>query len=189
MTVDDSRFVEVYERFHRHVYGYCRRRTGADRVEDAVADVFLTVWRRIDQVPEGDECLPWLYGVAFRVLSHQWRGASRRQRLREKLVAVGVESISGPEEHIVINEEARMVHEALARLKPTDQEILRLNAWEDLAATDISLALGISAGAVRQRLYEARKNLTREFNKLEKKAGTASAARKGGTRWHQKNVL
>ncbi|HUG31632.1 MAG TPA: hypothetical protein VMM14_01965 [Acidimicrobiia bacterium] len=42
MTAADTRFVEIYEMSYRHVYGYCRRRTSADRVDDAVADTYLT---------------------------------------------------------------------------------------------------------------------------------------------------
>jgi RNA polymerase sigma-70 factor (ECF subfamily) len=189
MTAGDARFVELYQSFYRHIYGYCRRRTNADMVEDAVADIFLTVWRKIDQAPAGDESLPWLYGVAFRVLQSQWRSLSRRRRLSDKLASIGAETVMAPEEYIIFGDESRMVHEALARLKPTDQEILRLTAWEELAQGDVALALGISVGAVRQRLYEARKNLTREFNRLEKKSSTSPAARKGGAWWQQKNVL
>lgn len=189
MTAGDARFVELYQRFHRHVYGYCRRRTNADMVDDAVADVFLTAWRKIDQAPEGHESLPWLYGVAFRVLQSQWRGLSRRRRLNDKLASIGAESVMAPEEYIIIGDELRMVHEALGRLKPTDREILRLTAWEELTQSDVALALGISVGAVRQRLYQARKNLTHEFNRLEKKSSTSPAARKGGAKWQQKNVL
>jgi RNA polymerase sigma-70 factor (ECF subfamily) len=188
MTADDVRFIEVYERFHRHVHGYCRRRVSADQVDDVVADTFLTVWRKIDQVPSGDGCLPWLYAVAYRVLSHQWRGFSRRLRLHEKLANVGVAPIDAPEEYIVMRDESRMVLDALAALKPTDQEILRLSTWEELAQREIALALGISLGAVRQRLYEAKKNLTTEYTKLEKKRIKSPAAQKGGAWWQQKNV-
>jgi DNA-directed RNA polymerase specialized sigma24 family protein len=92
MSSGDARFVEIYERSYRHVYGYCRRRTTVDQVDDAVADTYLTVWRKIDQVPSGDDLLPWLYGVAYRVLSHQYRGASRRDRLGERLKAIGAET-------------------------------------------------------------------------------------------------
>lgn len=138
MTGGDARFVELYERFYRHVYGYCRRRTSADRVDDAVADTFLTVWRKIDEVPAVDECLPWLYGVAYRVLSHQWRGASRRRRLDKRLASIGVDSVAAPEEYIIMRQESRRVLAALKSLKTTDQEILRLTTWEELAQKDIA---------------------------------------------------
>lgn len=62
MSSGDARFVEIYERSYRHVYGYCRRRTTVDQVDDAVADTYLTVWRKIDQVPSGDDLLPGYTG-------------------------------------------------------------------------------------------------------------------------------
>jgi RNA polymerase sigma factor (sigma-70 family) len=108
--------------------------------------------------------------------------------LNDKLASIGAESVVTPEDYIVIGDESRMVHVALGRLKPTDREILRLTAWEELAQSEVALALGISVGAVRQRLYEARKNLTREFNRLEKEPSTSPAAQKGGAWWQQKNV-
>jgi RNA polymerase sigma-70 factor, ECF subfamily len=40
----------------------------------------LTAWRRLDEVP--DPALPWLLGVARRVVANQRRGEQRRERLR-----------------------------------------------------------------------------------------------------------
>ena len=42
-----------------------------------MAEVFLTAWRRIDQIPSGSE-LPWLYGVAHNVVANQQRSFVRR---------------------------------------------------------------------------------------------------------------
>ena len=53
MTAGDAKFVSVYETYYRNVYAYCRRRTGPDRVDDAVAEVFLIAWRRIGELPDG----------------------------------------------------------------------------------------------------------------------------------------
>ena len=102
MTDSNARFIELYERFYRPVYGYCRRRTSAERVDDVVADTFLIAWRKIDQVPRGSEVLPWLYGVAYRVLGHEWRGTSRRKLLDRKLRALGREAPVVPEEVVVM---------------------------------------------------------------------------------------
>jgi DNA-directed RNA polymerase specialized sigma24 family protein len=64
MTDDEARFVEIYRRYSKQIQAYCARRTPGSQVADAVADTFLVAWRRIDQVPEGEATLPWLYGVA-----------------------------------------------------------------------------------------------------------------------------
>ena len=41
--------------------------------------MFLTAWRRFDRVP--DDALPWLLGVARRVLANARRSAARRPAL------------------------------------------------------------------------------------------------------------
>jgi RNA polymerase sigma factor (sigma-70 family) len=180
MAAHEARFAEIYENYNRHVRAYCRRRTTADRVDDAVADTFLTAWRRINDVPDGSDALPWLYGVAFKVLGHQWRSRSRKAKLAEKLRSMGVEPLRQPEEQVVVNEESRQVLDAIENLNKTDKEILLLAAWEDMAHADIAEILGIQVGAVRQRFYQARKNLTREYNRLERRQAQSPAAQKGG---------
>ena len=49
--------------------------------------------------------------------------------------------------------------DALARLRPAEQELLRLWAWEDLAPADIALVLGTTTNAVNIRLHRARRRL------------------------------
>jgi RNA polymerase sigma factor (sigma-70 family) len=180
MTVGDARFVRLYEAHYASVWAYCRRRIDPDRVDDAVADVFLTAWRRIEELPPEDRVLPWLYGVAYRVLAHEWRGASRTLRLREKLGAVGVHAIDMPAEQVVMREESRLVVEAAARLKGSDREILRLAVWEELKQAQIAVALGISTDAVKKRLSRARRNLANEYVRLEKKRRQVPTAQEGG---------
>ena len=180
MTATDVRFAEIYEEFFRRIYGYCLRRTTPDRVDDVVAETFLVAWRRINDVPAGAEALPWLYAVAYKVLGNQWRSQKRRQRLDDKLLQVGIAPVVSTEDHFVTGEETRQVLQALSKLKRTDREILRLAMWEEMSQPDISYILGISKGAVKQRLYQARKNLTLEYNRLESKRTNSPAARKGG---------
>lgn len=182
MTANDALFAEVYERFFRQVYGYCLRRSLPDRVDDVVAETFLVAWRRIEDVPDGDAALPWLYSVAYRVLGTHFRGRSRQRRLAERLTSVGVEPVASTEEFIIMSEDSAQVFDAMARLKPTDQEILKLTVWEELSHAEIAEVLRIGIGAVKQRALTARKNLTREYNRLEKKRTKPLAAKKGGRR-------
>ena len=48
-----------------------------------VSSTFLVAWRRFDPVPV--DALPWLIGVARRVLADQWRAESRRKALGDRL--------------------------------------------------------------------------------------------------------
>ncbi len=174
----DARFIEVYNKHFRSVYAYCRRRTDPAKVDDAVAEVFLVCWRRIDEVPDEPKTLPWLYGVAYRVIGQQWRGAGRQQKLTKKLHGVGFEAVTTTDDVVIAREDSRTLSKALARLRPDDLEILRLALWEELPMPEVAEVLGLSEPAIRQRLSRARKRLTNEYNRLESKK--SSVARKGG---------
>jgi RNA polymerase sigma-70 factor (ECF subfamily) len=41
-----------------------RRTDNADDAADVIAETFLTAWRRLDEIPAGDQARLWLYGVA-----------------------------------------------------------------------------------------------------------------------------
>lgn len=149
-------------------------------MDDAVADTFLTAWRKSDEIPPGERALPWLYGVAYRVLTHQWRSNFRRGRVTERVASFGDIPMSLPEEVVIAGHEHRQLLTALGALRPNDQEILRLAVWEELSHLDIAVALGISVGAVRQRFYAAKKKLASEYNRLENRKIHTPAAQKGG---------
>jgi DNA-directed RNA polymerase specialized sigma24 family protein len=65
------------------VRAYALRRAALDAAQDVVADTFLVAWRRLEDVPE--DALPWLYGVARRVLANQRRSAARGAALERRV--------------------------------------------------------------------------------------------------------
>ena len=72
---EEARFTQLYRRHHTAIHDYCKRRVPDEMVDDVVAEVFLTAWRRLDEVPDGDATGLWLFRVAYRVVGHQWRGS------------------------------------------------------------------------------------------------------------------
>ena len=177
----EARFAEIYRRYGNHIRGYCTRRTEGADVADAVAETFLVAWRKIEQIPEGEATLPWLYGVAYRVLSHQWRHKARGRRLVEKLSSHADVETPPPDVLVVRSETYRLVIKASSRLRPIDQEILRLTMWEELSHADAAVALGIDAAAVKQRAYRARRNLATEYQKLTNERKPPAAQKGGGS--------
>jgi RNA polymerase sigma factor (sigma-70 family) len=176
---EEARFAEIYGRYGKHIRAYCTRRTESSDVADAVAETFLVVWKKIGQIPEGDAILPWLYGVAYRVLSHQWRHKARGRRLVERLEGLAPVEASLLEVLVVRNEKYRWVLQASSRLRPIDREVLRLTLWEEMSHADVSAVLVIGIAAVKQRAYRARRSLAAEYQKLANQP-QPPAARKGG---------
>ncbi len=106
VSAADAVFAELYRRYYRPVRHFCRRRLADDLVDDAVAETFLTAWRRLDEVPAGDRALVWIYGVAYRVVANQWRSALRRRRLEVRLLSIGRQATVAADESVVDEEES-----------------------------------------------------------------------------------
>jgi RNA polymerase sigma factor (sigma-70 family) len=149
--------------FREHVAGvasYCRwcLRSRAD-AEDAVAEVFLVAWRRLDDVPAGEASRPWLYATARRVVANEARAGARRSKLNEKLNGQPVAIEQSEEEPL-----AGQVHEALAALAPRDRELLFLAECEGLTATEISRIMHSPPVTVRVRLHRAKRRFRAAFD-------------------------
>jgi RNA polymerase sigma-70 factor (ECF subfamily) len=148
----------LYRAHARMVLAFAVRRTAqpADAA-DVLAEVFLVAWRRIDDVPSGDEALLWLYGVAHRVLANGRRAARRRRRLGARLAtALDTHVVVDPVEDLGAVAEVRA---AMASLSPEDRDVLQLAGWEGLTAPQIGAVLGLSPVAVRSRVHRARARL------------------------------
>ncbi len=159
-------FRSLYDRHYDAIHSYFLRRSGVATAQDLTAEVFLVAWRRIDDVPRGEETLLWLYGVAANVAAHQRRSIARGARLDTRLRSVPLNRADEPEPLVVRRAEYDSVLAATARLRPADQEILRLAAWEELPHDQISRLLGCSVAAVDQRLHRAKKRLVKEYGRV-----------------------
>lgn len=180
-TTQRHAFHGLYEQHYPSVLAYCIRRVGHTDAQDAAAEVFMIAWSKIDNVPLGDHALPWLYAVAYRVISHQWRSARRYRNLATRIAAFRRGQELSPEVQVVRRLEDQAVSSAAARLRPADQEVLRLAGWEELPHHDIAQILGCSEAAVGQRLHRAKKRLAHEIraSNLERYQPPGSAQRGG----------
>jgi RNA polymerase sigma-70 factor (ECF subfamily) len=144
----------LFEAHFDRLLAYARRRTPQlSDAEDLVAETFGVAWRRLEQLPSGrGQQLPWLYGVARRLLANQRRGVARRARLVDRLRSTSTPAARDPVSDVLV---------AVAALPERDQELLRLIAWEGLNHAEAGLVLGISANAVTIRLHRARERLRR----------------------------
>ncbi|MGH2894043.1 MAG: RNA polymerase sigma factor, partial [Solirubrobacteraceae bacterium] len=151
MSVDDDavrRFDEQFAAHYSEVFRYVVRRAPLSNAEDALAETFLVAWRRADQMP--DDSLPWLLGVARRVLANQRRGDLRRQALSVRLKSTWAGSASVWEPPDGVSPE---LAGALASLSERERDALLLTAWDGLEVNRAARAAGCSAAAFRVRLH------------------------------------
>lgn len=146
-----TRFESLYSEHAAAVARYVQRRSDAQTAADAVSEVFLVAWRRLDDLPE--DVLPWLLACARRVLWHQQRSERRRSRLLQRLATMT------PQTAVPLELPDPELAGALAKLSEKDREAILLTAWEGLTAEQAARVLGCSAAAFRVRAHRARGKL------------------------------
>ena len=165
----DDRFRELYDRTFDRVYGFVLRRVvGEDEARDIVGDTYMSVWRRIRDVPADPiRAEAWVFATARRVVANHRRSRERRHRLAQRLAhhsrpVVDVDSGA-----------ADLPLRALADLPRRYREVLELALWEELSYVQMSAVLGCSEAAVGTRLHRARNALRERYDALEAQGGAS----------------
>lgn len=152
---DEAWFTRTYAAQYEQVVRYGRRRLAdPEAAAELAQEVFVIAWRRRADVP--DRSLPWLYGVARRLLANQWRA---RRAAPEMLPFTDTDSrpdSPAADASVAVAD----VRAALASLPDLDQEILRLVGWEELTVSEAAQVLGCTRTAAAVRLHRARRRLT-----------------------------
>jgi RNA polymerase sigma factor (sigma-70 family) len=170
-----QRFNTLFASYGPDIVAYCGWRAGsASDAQDATAEVFLTAWRRLDDVPEGDAARVWLYATARRVIANQRRSNRRRLALQERLVREAGTPRQDPSSS---DPQDALVHEALRRLGPRDREVLLLAEWEGLSPAQIASVVGCLTVTARGRLHRARRRFRAAFEELLARDGAHAPRR------------
>lgn len=148
----------LYESAYADLLKFVQRRTDPANAEDVVAEVFLIVWRRFQEVPGNqDDARAWIFGIARNLLLNARRSEQRQQALGVRLAEASMESPS--DSHADLVSSRVDLSRAWALLSEVHQETLGLSVFENLAAPQAALVVGISPVAFRLRLTRARRAL------------------------------
>jgi len=154
----ESRFRLLYEEVYPDLHRFVQRRAFPDHADDVVAEAFLVVWRRFDELPrEPDNARAWIFGIARNFLLNAQRGEIRRRALGVRLAEAA--RACQPNDSSELASGRVDLERAWRLLSDVHQEALALSVFEGLNATQASVVLEISPVAFRLRLSRARRAL------------------------------
>ncbi|GAA4263342.1 SigE family RNA polymerase sigma factor [Dactylosporangium darangshiense] len=120
---------------------------GADDAENIVAEAYCQLYRRWQQLRDPEAALPYLRSVVRNLTCMRLR--------RMQVVRKHTESITNPptvasaESIAMMQDDQRVLIDALRRLALRQREALVLRHWLGLRESEIAAAMGISVGAVK----------------------------------------
>lgn len=142
-------FTELFERYREPVYGFFRRRLqNAARAEELAQETFLAVLRGAEKYEPRATFRTYLYSIAFRQISGEWRRAKREAAAAESEPATASEPA-----------EVLWLRRAVEQLAPAHQEVLLMREYEELSYLEIAAVLRVPLNTVRTRLFRARMEL------------------------------
>ena len=153
-----ARFEELWDELFRRVLGYALRRTDQEEARDVVAETFTVAWRRLEDVPAGDDALPWLLATARKQLANRRRRDDTRSR--HAALARSTNPLAGAaSDHADDIAERTSLAAAFAMLGEEDRETLALIAWDGLQPREAAVVTGCSAATFAVRAHRARRRL------------------------------
>lgn len=167
---DERAFNELVESYGDRVYRLLYRMLGRrDEAEDMAQEVFVQVFKSIDQFRGDSKVGTWIYRIAVNACKNRTKYLARRHNEAQDDYepaaergsmhqAKGITSgeVADPDQLVQGYEVERIVKQCMAELDSDFREVLVLRDVEDLAYEEICEITGLPDGTVKSRLHRAR---------------------------------
>jgi len=151
----------------------------AEEARDAAQEIFLRVYRNIDQCRGAQMFLPWLIKISRNLcIDLLRRRAARPQASVLPLDEMPEFANSGlnPEERWMAKSRRKLIHTALQQLTALNREIVILKDIHGMALEQIASLLKVPLGTVKSRSNRARLELAQKVIALNQQASLAEAS-------------
>ncbi len=154
-------FRELYRGEFAFVWATARRLgVPPGTLEDVVQDVFLTAFRRLDQLRFEVSARAWLHGVTRRIAARHHRTTARRSRRHAALATAVRGPVDPPEDRLAA---AQQLERLLTRLGERTRTVFEMAELLGMSGPEIAGELQIPVSTVYSRVRLAREQLLREL--------------------------
>ncbi|MDR2282339.1 MAG: sigma-70 family RNA polymerase sigma factor [Sphingobacterium sp.] len=154
-------FSTIYNRYHQRVYGNILRLVHvAEYAEEILQDVFLSLWQNRHRIDKDRPVVSWLFVVSF---NKSMDFLKKKVRDHIDFIAdydslyVAVDDVS--EQDAILEEQLRILEEAIDHLSPRKKEVFRLYRTEGHSKEHVAQMLDLSISSVSEYLKQANKSI------------------------------
>jgi RNA polymerase sigma-70 factor (ECF subfamily) len=158
---DTAAYAVLYQRYHARLCRFLALWLNDPRkTEDLTQKVLLEVWKSAGTYRGLSRVSTWILGIArFKVLSARRHRAEMFLSDAEATWAERAEPGESPEEVLLQEERACVLHAALQQLSPPHREVLQLAYGAGCSGRKIAGLMGCPEPTVRTRMFNARHQL------------------------------
>jgi RNA polymerase sigma-70 factor (ECF subfamily) len=158
--------IKYQKRIYELAYNFTHH---VDDAFDLSQEIFLRVFKALDNFKGESAFYTWLYRIAKNVCIDYTRKRKRYQNvaLEDDILSnrqnwYRVKSNDMPDEHVERKELGLEISKAIEQLPPRQKQVFILRHYEGLALKEIAEKLGLRIGSVKAHLF----NATRTLRKL-----------------------
>jgi RNA polymerase sigma-70 factor (ECF subfamily) len=157
---DRSAFQQLYRQTSGRLYAYLSRLlNNSTLVDDVFVDVYSEIWKCAGHFAGNSSALTWMIGVARNLAMNHLKKQRHYESLEHAEHRISVEDDSDHERQ----EKIRLIHAALAQLKPQHREILGLVLLKECSYQMVADVLGIPLNTAKTRVFYARDMLRKKL--------------------------
>ena len=150
-------FIDLYLQLEEGLYRVAFRLLDSQaEAEDAVQDLFIKIWSRIDSLERVSYPQAWC-------LTLMRNHCLDRLRAKAGQPTVPVEENLPAEEELERSARIKLAWEAVLALPPRSRELLRLRLVENLSYEEISRQTGLSQNALRVAFHRLKNHLKKKI--------------------------
>lgn len=177
---NESAFKELVESYRNMVVNTCFGLLhNTEDAEDVAQDVFVEVFRSVENFRADSKISTWLYRIAVNRSLNFIRDNQKRkwfqsfedavESKKEALNQLAKGYSDNPETELENSQRALILHEAIDSLPENQRVAFTLNKYEDLAYKEISEVMNLSVSSVESLIHRAKKNLQKKLYKCYQK--------------------
>ena len=178
---NETAFRELVENYRNMIVNTCFGLLhNAEDAEDVAQDVFIEVFRSVENFRADSKISTWLYRIAVNRSLNFIRDNKKRKWFQsfDDVLSSKKEALSqlvsnhsdNPEFDLENSQRALLLHEAIDSLPENQRVAFTLNKYEDLAYKEIAEVMNLSVSSVESLIHRAKKNLQKKlYNCYQKK--------------------
>jgi RNA polymerase sigma-70 factor (ECF subfamily) len=167
---DTSAFEMLILRYERRVISLAMKLLGeSDDARDAAQEVFFRAYKYIHRLDLQKPFEPWLMQMTVNVCRDMGRKRQQRRATfsdSEPVDPIAHDVASNPHHEMIVEEERRMVRQALAVLPETERIAIVLRDIEGLSTGEVAAILESSETTVRSQISRARVRLKNAIEQM-----------------------
>ncbi len=174
---NEQAFRQLVENYQKRVVNTCYGLVqNTEDAEDIAQDVFVEVYRSIQNFRADAKLSTWLYRIAVnRSLNHIRDNKKRKwfqsfeDAVKEKKAGLLHYATENPDTELENLQRANILHEAISSLPENQKTAFTLNKYEELSYKEIAEIMDVSVASVESLIHRAKTGLQKKLYTCYKK--------------------